>query len=167
MAYHRAMHRSLRPRLYASLAAFAMLSLACLPTAGRLFRAMAPTNDSGALSATGPESGFGAICSARGLAFDAALAVREAQAFGLARNDTNPARPDDTQNVGGRRDDGAPAPHADEDCDYCSLAASAAPPGIAPLAAHPPPAGDRIVGRSFAAISRRHPNGLGSRGPPA
>lgn len=133
-----------------------MVLLSVLPAAGRLYRA-APAAENGVpQAALASTKGFGAICSARGLAYDAAIAAREAAMFDSA---------DDTT-VGERRDGDTPSPHAGDDCDYCALAASTALAASFAFLPHPKPA-DALVprtGHQGATSSSDH--GLGARGPP-
>lgn len=156
------MRRTLRSRPFAHLAVLAMLLLSLLPTAGRLYRA-APTAENGALQAAlVSPNGFGAICSSRGLAYDAALAAREAALFDSV--DSIAVADDGT--AGDRRDGGMPSPHADDDCDYCAVAASTALASSFAFLPHPRPA-DALAprtGHDGATSSLGH--GLGARGPP-
>jgi hypothetical protein len=61
----------------------------------------------------------------------------------------------------------APTPHEHADCDYCPLAASTALPLVAALPATTPSTHVALPARISAPFPRRHPSGLGSRGPPA
>lgn len=132
-------------RSMAGIALLAMLAFALLPSVGRIDRGLAAAT--GGTSAN--ESTFGAICTTRGLVYDTAVALDEAPGFAL----------EDAPK--------APAPHDDADCDYCTLAASTALAGLLAMPSAWPPAADAIAGRHSAPPSRHHPNGLGSRGPPA
>lgn len=129
----------------AGIALLAMLAFALLPSVGRIDRGLAATT--GGTSAI--ESTFGAICTTRGLAYDTAVALDEALAFAL----------EDAPKT--------PSPHDGADCDYCTLAASTALAGLIAMPSAWPTAADAIAGRHPALPSRHHPNGLGSRGPPA
>lgn len=128
----------------AGIALLAMLAFALLPSVGRIDRGLAAIGGTSAIEAT-----FGAVCTTRGLAHDTALALDEALGFGL---EDAPA---------------PPSPHTDTDCDYCTLVVSTALAGIVASPAALPPAELAVVGRTRALPARRHPNGLGSRGPPA
>lgn len=129
----------------AGIALLAMLAFALLPSVGRIDRGLAAAT--GGTSAI--ESTFGAICTNRGLVYDTAVALDEALVFAL----------EDAPKT--------PAPHDGADCDYCTLAASPALAGLLAMPSAWPPAADAIAGRHPAPHSRHHPNGLGSRGPPA
>ncbi|MCC7248354.1 MAG: DUF2946 family protein [Lysobacter sp.] len=156
------MRRMLRSRSFAHIAVLAMLLLSLLPAAGRLYRA-SPNAESGAMQAAlVSPNGFGAICSARGLAYDAALAAREAAMFGSVDGIAGA----DDGTAGDRRDDGTPSPHADDDCDYCALAASTALATSFAFLPHSRPADALVprIGHDGATSSSGH--GLGARGPP-
>lgn len=129
----------------AGIALLAMLAFALLPSVGRIDRGLAAVT--GGTSAI--ESTFGAVCTTRGLAYDTAVALDEALGFVF---EDAPA---------------SPSPHTDADCDYCTLVVSTALAGIAAPPAALPPAELAVTGRTLALPSRRYPNGLGSRGPPA
>lgn len=129
----------------AGIALLAMLAFALLPSVGRIDRGLVAVT--GGTSAI--ESTFGAICTTRGLAYDTAVALDEALAFTL----------EDAPKT--------PAPHDDADCDYCTLAASTALAGFIAMPPAWPTAAGAIAGHRPAPPSRHHPNGLGSRGPPA
>lgn len=145
------MRRTLRSWPLAHLAVLAMLLLALLPTTGRLYRSA--NGDGRAMAALSADSGFGAICSARGLIVDAALAAREAAAFGAIH-------PTDAS------DGDAPAPHDGDDCEYCSLSASTAFATTFAFLSHAKPA-DAPVPRIFDdGFSSSFVHGLGARGPP-
>lgn len=129
----------------AGIALLAMLAFALLPSVGRIDRGLAAAT--GGTSAI--ESTFGAICTTRGLVYDTAVALDEALGFAL----------EDAPKT--------PAPHDGTDCDYCTLAAAPALAGLLAMPSAWPPAADAIAGRHTAPHSQHHPNGLGSRGPPA
>lgn len=139
------MSRSTFQRSMAGIALLAMLAFALLPSVGRIDRGLAAAT--GGTSAI--ESTFGAICTTRGLAYDTAVALDEALAFALE----DAPKP--------------PSPHDDADCDYCTLAASTVLAGLIAMPSAWPPAADAIAGHPPVLPSRHHPNGLGSRGPPA
>jgi hypothetical protein len=139
------MSRPTFQRSMAGIALLAMLAFALLPSVGRIDRGLAAAT--GGTSAI--ESTFGAVCTTRGLAYDTALALDEALGFAL----------EDAPKT--------PSPHDDADCDYCTLAAATALAGVIAMPMAPPPAADDTAGRILTLPSRHHPNGLGSRGPPA
>lgn len=128
----------------AGIALLAMLAFALLPSVGRIDRGLAATGGTSAI-----ESTFGAICTTRGLAYDTAVSLDEALAFAL----------EDAPKT--------PAPHDDADCDYCTLAASTVLAGLIAMPPAWPTAAGAIAGHRPALPSPHHPNGLGSRGPPA
>lgn len=141
-----------------------MLLLALLPTAGRLSRAPHAIHDGVATVASNTESGFGAICSARGLTYDAALAAREADAFGSIRTDAfSPRGIDDEPRNGGRGDPFSP--HAD-DCDYCGLVGSTALATTVAFLPHVRPAGALAPRITRGGAPSGFRAGLGARGPP-
>ncbi|MBP6749888.1 MAG: DUF2946 family protein [Xanthomonadaceae bacterium] len=156
------MPRTLRSRPFAHLAVLAMLLLSLLPTAGRLYRASSNAESGALQAALASPNGFGAICSSRGLAYDAALAAREAALFDSL--DSIAVADDGT--AGDRRDDGTPSPHADDDCDYCALTASTALATSFAFLPHSRPADALVphIGHDDATSYLGH--GLGARGPP-
>lgn len=136
----------------ARLALLAMLALALLPGLGRLAQ-FDPVAADGRISAENDAlPRLGAMCTAQGLAYDPAVAAIEAIGFTAQTED------------GGRR--GAPSPHSGDECDYCTIAASATVQAFLSLSTPP-------LSRAIALASRRdhvviwhYPIGLGSRGPP-
>jgi hypothetical protein len=143
-------------RQMACIALVAMLLLTLLPSIGRLMSQSLEQPlqgaDSYALPAKGnPEPLLGAMCTSRGLAYDAGLAALEAASFGLTSEEEE--RP-------------PPVPHRHADCDYCALSASA----VTPAALFVPVPALRAAGMPSVRLSRTstwvYPLGLGSRGPP-
>lgn len=133
----------------AKLALTAMMALTLLPGIGRLSQHAA---GAGAIAAENtPYPLLGAICTTGGLAYDSGVAAVEAIGFGL-------------QNANG--DHSPVPPHAGDDCDYCTIAASTTFAAL-PLLVAP------TLTRNIASPSHRdriaiwhYPLGLGSRGPP-
>ncbi|WP_132986894.1 DUF2946 family protein [Luteimonas terricola] len=116
----------------------AALLLVLVPTAGRVIHA--------------------SMAGGAGHAANAAL--HGAAQAGRADHDAGHAR------HGGQGGDVRPA-IGDPDCDYCPLLASmATSAGVAFAVAHVPPAIAPVAGRREFRQRWRHPNGLGSRGPP-
>lgn len=88
---------------------------------------------------------------------------------GIHAAHANHARPIDADSGHSTRSDRAPRPApGDVDCDYCPLltAVLASAPVAFTLAALPP-ARPSAVPRAAPRLPWLHPNGLGSRGPPA
>lgn len=145
------MSRAVFQRRFAALGLLAMLALALLPTIGRLASpagaAHQATNDETTLAAE--NAALGAMCTVAGLRYDDAAALALAEALAPEAPPTTPA----------------PRDHAD--CDYCPLAASTALPLVASLPAAMPSTHVVRPARVSAPFPRRHPSGLGSRGPPA
>jgi hypothetical protein len=145
------MSRAVFQRRFAALGLLAMLALALLPTIGRLASPTGAAHEVAANETTiaAENAALGAMCTVTGLRYDdtAALALAEALA---------PEAPPK-----------APTPHEHADCDYCPLAASTALPLVAALPATTPSTHVALPARISAPFPRRHPSGLGSRGPPA
>lgn len=126
------------------LALAAMLALTLLPSIGRLAQETAPKDGNREIAAA-----LGAMCTAKGLAYDATAAAVEAAGFSL-RTDSETPLP----------------PHTGDDCDYCAIAAASLVPvptsaiALAPVVAVASPA------RGVPAPIWHYPLGLGSRGPP-
>ena len=128
-------------RLMHRLALAATFALLLVPSIGRLAQA-----GQGEVL----RDAWGAMCTAAGLSYEGTTAATE----GHAHHDAMPSSP-------------AMPHHGTGDCDYCPLlqamVASKAP-AVLPVAALAPVAPQTI---DAAAPPRfRHPNGLGSRGPP-
>ncbi len=128
-----------------------MLVLSMLPTLGRL--ASPVPADTADARTEQVAAAFGAMCGVGGLRFDAAIAANERLALDL---DLDPDAPLP-----------APAPRDGADCDYCALVATPTVPATVAITALAPHTGRFAPFRSIASHSRRHPSGLGSRGPPA
>ncbi len=124
----------------------AMLALTLLPSVGRLaqYDAVDAATADRALAPL-----LGAMCTAKGIAYDPAVAVIESAVF-LPADD----------------DDRTPsAPHIG-DCDYCTIAATSGVPASLAIAV-PLLANDATQRIPSDRIVRWHyPLGLGSRGPP-
>jgi hypothetical protein len=137
-------------RSMARLALLAMLSLALLPGIGRIAQSSAHSAAVVATPFTQPL--LGAICTTRGLAYDARIAATEAIDFAL----------DDPTD--------APIPatplHPEHDCDYCALTAFTTVPAAVALPGCSLHAGAATDSLSDRRIQWHYPLGLGSRGPP-
>lgn len=134
-----------RPRrVLLALAFTASLLLSLLPTIGRLQRA---------LDADGALLDARAFCTAQGLAYRSADAVRDALSA-IADPKPQPRR-------------GDPAPDGDE-CAYCPLLATTGLPAVAsPLLPPLPPMATVFAPQDSRRAVDRHPIGQGPRGPPA
>ena len=127
------------------LALVAVLALALVPTVGRVAKAGAGVDHGAMQHAT----------TAAQVVVDPHAAHRGHHGAHHAMAEAPPAAP-------------APMPHhGDGDCEYCPLLqglVTPAPAAVAPLDAAPPA---HVAQRNTPArIAFRHPNGLGSRGPP-
>jgi len=129
----------------ARLALLAMLALALVPSVGRFAQQMS-WNDAD----RGASLALGAMCTTRGLAYDATVATIEQTGFSLGADDESPAPPS----------------HVDDDCDYCTIAAASLLPVPASAAALAPVVEIASPARAVAALAWHYPLGLGSRGPP-
>lgn len=129
----------------ARLALVAMLALTLVPGIGRFAQQMGPNAADG-----GAASALGAMCTTRGLAYDASVAAIEQTGFSLGDDDQRPAPPS----------------HADDDCDYCTIAAASLVPVPASAIALAPVVEIASPTRGVPALAWHYPLGLGSRGPP-
>ncbi len=148
------MSRAVFQRRFAALGLLAMLALARLPTIGRL---ASPAGVAHEITTTetklaAENAALGAMCTVAGLRYDDAAARALAQALAPEPSPSAPT---------------APAPRDHADCEYCPLAASTALPLVASLPAAMPSTHVVRPARFSAPFPRRHPSGLGSRGPPA
>lgn len=134
----------------ARLALLAMLALALLPGIGRI--AQAREHGAAVVATPFAQPLLGAICTTKGLAYDARLAATEAISFALDDRTDTPAP--------------APPPHADHDCDYCALTSATVVPASIVLPASSPHADATPDPRGDTHILLYYPRGLGSRGPP-
>lgn len=131
-------------RLLQSLALAATFALALVPTVGRVAQAchVAEAGDA-----------WGAMCTAAGLEVAATSAMAHA---GHAGHDMPAPAP-------------MPVPHHGDgaDCPYCPLLQALVAPSVPLLALPPALHADAVTQRGPVDPTRfRHPNGLGSRGPP-
>lgn len=142
----RVLHRGWLP-----LALLAALLLALVPTLGRLAQAASAAR---AIPVTQPA--IVALCTIQGMKQVALPVLAAAATHAHLRHDAP-----------------APMPHhpqgdAGQDCDYCPLLASLTALAAIALGLWPRPASAlSMAPRAAIRVARRHPSGLGSRGPPA
>lgn len=131
------------------LALLAALLLALVPTLGRLAQASTASR-----AAPVAQQALAALCTMEGMKQVALPVLAAASTHAHLRHDVP-----------------APMPHhpndAGQDCDYCPLLASLVVLAVIALGLWPRPASAcSVAARPAIRVARRHPSGLGSRGPP-